>query len=51
MWKSTRGIDTTCVFCRSPWEPKKTKKQDKNLNEEGYLNVGEVLGLPSKRGK
>ncbi|KAI9309445.1 hypothetical protein BJ944DRAFT_274380 [Cunninghamella echinulata] len=49
MWRSTRGIDTTCVFCRSPWEPKKTKKQDKNLNEEGYLNVGEVLGLPSKR--
>ncbi|CAO3646312.1 unnamed protein product [Cunninghamella echinulata] len=49
MWKSTRGSDTTCVFCRAPWEPKKSKKQEKNLNEEGYLNLGEVLGLPSKR--
>lgn len=50
MWKATRGEDVSCVFCRAPWEPKKRKKVKKELNAEGYVNIGETLGLPTRRG-
>jgi hypothetical protein len=63
MWASTkrqqagRGsqADVTCPYCRSIWEGdddmvKKIKKTGK-VNDEGYVNVAEQLGISTERGK
>ncbi|CAO3651932.1 unnamed protein product [Cunninghamella blakesleeana] len=49
MWKASRGNSVTCVFCRSPWNPNKKKKVAKNVNAEGFVNIGAELGLLEKR--
>ncbi|CAO3588061.1 unnamed protein product [Absidia cylindrospora] len=51
MWKSTRGSNVSCVYCRSPWEDLGASKKKKKLsvNDEGFTNFGQELGLSGVR--
>ncbi|TGZ80362.1 hypothetical protein EX30DRAFT_396370 [Ascodesmis nigricans] len=57
-WQATchaQGKSTTCVMCRKPWkaDPGRVKEILRNgqvrVGEEGYMNVGEELGLSGER--
>ncbi|KAK2753920.1 hypothetical protein FQN54_007279 [Arachnomyces sp. PD_36] len=49
------GDQVKCVYCRSRWEqdhgPMTEVLKSGWVNEEGYYNVGEELGLPEERGR
>ncbi|CAO3588073.1 unnamed protein product [Absidia cylindrospora] len=49
MWKKTKVVNITCVYCRSPWEePVKVTKKLK-VGNEGYVNFRQELGLSETR--
>ncbi|KAI9828583.1 MAG: hypothetical protein M1819_006575, partial [Sarea resinae] len=52
--KSQRGNVVKCVYCRTPWQWDDGKNlksilRSGEINEEGYVNVADELGLPSER--
>jgi hypothetical protein len=56
-WAATQNAQgVRCVYCRSAWETGSSELDLKQLakdgyvNEEGYLNVGHLLGMPGDRG-
>ncbi|KAI1924006.1 hypothetical protein LOZ52_002614 [Ophidiomyces ophidiicola] len=55
-WASNnRGKTLCCIFCRSPWKTSTSELtsivRNASVGEEGYLNVGEAMGLPHQRGR
>lgn len=56
--KSQKGKEISCVYCRAAWQGdddsiakiQKVKEKGK-VNQEGYMNVAEELGLSGHRGK
>ncbi|KAI9042592.1 RING finger protein [Aspergillus affinis] len=55
-WAATqRNQGVTCVYCRSPWQSDTSDVNLENLvkegtvNEEGYINVAEQMGLSGSR--
>jgi len=58
MWAATkcpgRESEATCPYCRSVWgvelDPVAVMKSTGQLNEEGYVNVADQLGISSVRG-
>ncbi|KAH3399672.1 hypothetical protein KXV40_005157, partial [Aspergillus fumigatus] len=56
-WAATQNAQgVRCVYCRSAWETGSSELDLKQLtkdgyvNEEGYVNVGHLLGMPGERG-
>ena len=53
--KSKEAKEVTCPMCRSSWEEdevgKNIKVDGKKVNEEGYVNVADELGISGARGK
>jgi hypothetical protein len=56
--KSQAGREVRCVYCRSVWEGDRGSvdeilrvKASGRVNAEGYLNVGDELGLSRSRGE
>jgi hypothetical protein len=53
--KRRENGQVTCPFCRTPWQA--DEKQAKvvagaaSVGEDGYVNVGQQLGLPQHRGE
>ncbi|KAL1957156.1 hypothetical protein VTO42DRAFT_6299 [Malbranchea cinnamomea] len=53
-WAASQGgKEVRCVYCRTPWQydtpPLKDIWKQGYINDEGYLNVGRVMGLPEER--
>ncbi|KAI8149487.1 hypothetical protein BJV82DRAFT_588249 [Fennellomyces sp. T-0311] len=52
-WRSQGRSKVTCVYCRAEWVDEASSSKKVNLkhlrNEEGYVNLGELAGLSSKR--
>lgn len=55
-WAATQNAQgVRCVYCRSAWETGSSELDLKQLtkdgyvNEEGYVNVGHLLGMPGER--
>ncbi|MCJ1485952.1 hypothetical protein MMC06_006128 [Schaereria dolodes] len=55
---SQKGKEVRCVYCRTPWQGDedslkaiKSIKEKGVVNEEGYVNVAEHLGISGARGK
>lgn len=46
---SLRLIELIIVYCRTPWDEGKGKKGDE-LNDEGYMNLGKIVGASPTRG-
>lgn len=50
---SQRGKEVKCVYCRTPWQGdvdlSKNISTEGILNEEGYVNVADQLGLSGQR--
>ncbi|KAI9712634.1 MAG: hypothetical protein M1812_006814 [Candelaria pacifica] len=50
---SQRGKEVKCVYCRTPWQGDvdlgKSISTEGILNEEGYVNVADQLGLSGRR--
>ncbi|KAA8649183.1 RING finger protein [Aspergillus tanneri] len=56
-WAATsRNQDVRCVYCRSPWQSESSNlnlevlRKEGQMNEEGYVNVADQLGLSGERG-
>ncbi|CAF9932013.1 MAG: hypothetical protein HETSPECPRED_008249 [Heterodermia speciosa] len=53
--KSQKGKEVRCVYCRTPWQgdPESLAriKTTGMMNEEGYVNVADQLGLSGERGE
>lgn len=58
MWATTkcpgRESEATCPYCRSVWgvelEPAKIVRAGRKVNEEGYVNIADQLGISEERG-
>ncbi|KAG2215656.1 hypothetical protein INT45_008404 [Circinella minor] len=53
-WSKTGRSKITCVYCRAEWndsskKKEKTKEVYNPRNEEGYVNVGSLVGMPETR--
>ncbi|GFF92747.1 RING finger domain protein (Znf1), putative [Aspergillus udagawae] len=55
-WAATQNAQgVRCVYCRSAWETGSSEldlkqlAKDGYINEEGYVNVGHLLGMPGER--
>lgn len=54
MWEHTKAGNVTCPFCRSQWEKNEGDvskvRKDKGVDDEGYVNVADQLGISRERG-
>ncbi|KAI7848695.1 hypothetical protein BDC45DRAFT_522467 [Circinella umbellata] len=52
-WSKTGRSKITCVYCRAEWNDSSKKQKNKEVynprNEEGYVNVGSLVGMPEIR--